>query len=150
MSILKISSIIEKVAEGTFGNGAVVKNNFISKKSDDAAVFTADYCIMDSWTLDSVQGANFAENILRVIDTTVTSTNVTFIHIQAYKKENLPGDQPDPIRFEVIWSGVSLGKMSQLQVANCNITPNDIIVSGVDVLPDTEGIVSVVIGFNKN
>lgn len=150
MSRIKVTSVIEKILEGSFGNGAVVKNNFASIKSDEATAFVADYCLMDSWVLDSVQGPAFAENILRVIDSTVGAANVTFIHVQAYKKENLPGDQPNPLRFEVVWGGNSLGTMSQFQVANCVISPADIIIRGVAVPANSEGIVSVVVGFNKD
>ena len=150
MSRIKVSSIIEKVLDGSFGNGAVVKNTFASEKSDAATAFVADYCLMDSWELNEAQGTAFSENILNVIDSTVIGANATFIHIQAYKKVNTPNDQPDPLRFEVVFGGNSLGRFSQFQMANCDISPDDIIIKGVAVPTNAEGILSVVVGFNKD
>lgn len=150
MSSIKVISSIEKVLDGSFGNGAVVKNNFFSKKSGDTSEFISDYCLVDSWVLDATQAGVFDQDILSVLDNTVGNAQVTFIHVQCYKKVKLPGDQADPIRFGVYFAGDTQGKMSQLQMANIEDFPHASVeirnpqVSGTD-----ECILTVVIGFNK-
>jgi len=149
MSTIKITSLVEKVLEGTVGSGTVIKNNFASKTEGVAADFVADYCTIDSWVLNSVQGAAFAENILRVIDTTVAGTNVSFIHIQCTKRVITSTDQPDPIRFAVSLDATAIGTTSQFQLGNCNIAAAAITISAVAVPAGAEAIVTVIVGFNK-
>ena len=150
MSTIKVISTIEKLLDGSFGNGAVVKNNFASKKSGEANEFVSDYCLVDSWVLNSTQAATFDQDILSVLDNTVGNAQVTFMHVQCYKKENLPGDQPDPIRFGLFFDGASVGRMSQLQMANIEEFPyKEVAVRNPDVTGTNECILTVVIGFNK-
>lgn len=154
MSAIKVSSVIEKVLDGSFGNGAIVKNSFNSKASADSVAtdFVADYCAVDSWELDSTTGPAFTENVLDVIESSASIETVTFIHVQCYKKVVTATDKADPIRFELELLGNPIGKASQFQLGNYNpgaITTGDITVKAVEVPVNTLAILVVVIGFKK-
>lgn len=152
MSRIKVSSNIKKIvdSEESFENGAELKNLFISATEGEVDEFVSDYCAMNSWVLNSTQAAAFAQNLITVLDGSVTKEEVVFIHAQCYKKIITADDRNDPIRFEVLFDGNSIGKMSQFQMANIvDLVPESIEVKSPEIIGDTQCILAVVIGFNK-
>ena len=149
MSRIKVSSTITKIVEA-FDNNSSLNNLFLSSEDGDASEFTLNYCLFDSWKLNAVQAAAFIQDILSVLDSNADKTNVSFIHAQCYKKVQVPGDTADPVRFDVLFDGNSIGKMSQFQLANItDLAPDTIQIQSPAISGTEECILSVAIGFNK-
>lgn len=150
MSTIKVTSNIEKILDGSFGNSASVKNLFKSKSDGNVDEFVSDYCLTNTWIFNATQAAAFSEDLLTVLDSNALSSQVTFIHVQCYKKVKTPENKPDPVRFEVELDGKSLGKLSQFQLANIEgFIPASVQITAPEISGTDECIMSVVVGFNK-
>lgn len=158
MESIKVTSKIEKTIDDSLESSSVVRNSFSSKtalSAGETVGWVADYCNVNSWILNTTTGPAFSQDLISVLDSGVTASNITFIHVQCVKRVLLATDSSDPVQFDIRWtdgaSELNLGSHSQFQLANSTIANlTALTISNIAAVEtDSEAILTVIIGYNK-
>jgi len=139
--------------ELAYGGSKTINNKIVGKRISSVPALEAEMTLdresSPTWILNRTQGAAFSQDLLAITDETFPY-NVKFLHIQCHQLTESVGDVPQPLRFTLAIDGVSMGSMTQYQIANVDgFVPANITVSNVVVPTDKRAVLTAIIGIDN-
>lgn len=160
---ITVSTNITEEESDLLKNKSVFNNYFEGRDSNVSPNFIVEGLEIKKFKVKYADRNTFHRNIAELV--AISQKRITFIHIFCYNSTDNPQENPTPIRFKVVLtkdldnsfsnssidaSNITLGRMSQFQMANITGLDADINISKLEIPTDATANLIIIVGFKQS